>query len=158
MSAVLQSPSAKGKWRAFSTCGSHLTVVAIFYGTLTWVYFRPLTSYSVAGGRILTVMYTVVTPMLNPFIYSLRNKDVKGAQSSPWVARESWGLRASHRRAEETSPRPEQRAPGKCSVPRPGGLCVAIALRDPRRPIFPSGCKGKLGVARESPQGRRDLT
>ena len=79
ISAVLQSPSAKGKWRAFSTCGSHLTVVAIFYGTLTWVYFRPLTSYSVAGGRILTVMYTVVTPMLNPFIYSLRNKDVKGA-------------------------------------------------------------------------------
>ena len=79
ISAVLRSPSAKGKWRAFSTCGSHLTVVAIFYGTLTWVYFRPLTSYSVARGRILTVMYTVVIPMLNPFIYSLRNKDVKGA-------------------------------------------------------------------------------
>uniref|UniRef100_A0A8C3X551 Olfactory receptor n=1 Tax=Catagonus wagneri TaxID=51154 RepID=A0A8C3X551_9CETA len=79
ISAVLQSPSAKGRWRAFSTCGSHLTVVALFYGTLTWVYFRPLPSYSVATGRILTVMYTVVTPMLNPFIYSLRNGDVKGA-------------------------------------------------------------------------------
>nr|XP_010982699.2 olfactory receptor 1Q1 [Camelus dromedarius] len=77
--AVLQSPSAKGKWRAFSTCSSHLTVVAIFYGTLSWVYFRPLASYSVATGRILMVMYTVVTPMLNPFIYSLRNGDVKGA-------------------------------------------------------------------------------
>ncbi|XP_049629759.1 olfactory receptor 1Q1 [Suncus etruscus] len=79
ISVVLRSPSAKGKWRAFSTCGSHLTVVAIFYGTLTWVYFRPLSSYSVTTGRILTVMYTVVTPMMNPFIYSLRNGDIKGA-------------------------------------------------------------------------------
>nr|XP_004662760.2 olfactory receptor 1Q1 [Jaculus jaculus] len=79
ISVVLRIPSAKGKWRAFSTCGSHLTVVAIFYGTLTWVYFRPLSSYSVTNGRIVTVMYTVVTPMLNPFIYSLRNGDVKEA-------------------------------------------------------------------------------
>ncbi|XP_007540015.1 olfactory receptor 1Q1 [Erinaceus europaeus] len=79
ISVVFHSPSAKGKWKAFSTCGSHLTVVSIFYGTLTWVYFWPLTSYSVTRGRILTVMYTVVTPMLNPFIYSLRNEDIKGA-------------------------------------------------------------------------------
>ncbi|XP_006865772.1 PREDICTED: olfactory receptor 1Q1-like [Chrysochloris asiatica] len=79
ISAVLQIPSSNGKWKAFSTCGSHLTVVAMFYGTLTWVYFRPLSSYSVVKGRIVTVMYTVVTPMLNPFIYSLRNGDVKGA-------------------------------------------------------------------------------
>ncbi|EDL93110.1 olfactory receptor 420 (predicted) [Rattus norvegicus] len=79
ISAVLQIPSANGKWRSFSTCGSHLTVVAIFYGTLTWVYFRPFSSYSVAKSRIVTVMYTVVTPMLNPFIYSLRNGDVKKA-------------------------------------------------------------------------------
>ncbi|XP_006890798.1 PREDICTED: olfactory receptor 1Q1-like [Elephantulus edwardii] len=79
ITAVLRIPSANGKWKAFSTCGSHLTVVAIFYGTLTWVYFRPLSSYSVAQARIVTVMYTVVTPMLNPFIYSLRNGDVKGA-------------------------------------------------------------------------------
>ncbi|XP_055994533.1 olfactory receptor 1Q1-like [Sorex fumeus] len=86
ISVVLRSPSAKGKWRAFSTCGSHLTVVAIFYGTLTWVYFRPLSSYSVTTGRILTVMYTVVTPMMNPFIYSLRNGDIKGAFKK-WVNR-----------------------------------------------------------------------
>uniref|UniRef100_A0A8C8Y849 Olfactory receptor n=1 Tax=Prolemur simus TaxID=1328070 RepID=A0A8C8Y849_PROSS len=79
ISVVLRIPSAKGKWRAFSTCGSHITVVAVFYGTLTWVYFRPLSSYSVTKGRIVTVMYTVVTPMVNPFIYSLRNGDVKGA-------------------------------------------------------------------------------
>ncbi|XP_062937606.1 olfactory receptor 1Q1 [Cynocephalus volans] len=86
ISAVLRIPSAKGKWRAFSTCGSHFTVVAIFYGTLTWVYFRPLSSYSVTKGRIVTVVYTVVTPMLNPFIYSLRNKDVKGAFRK-WMSR-----------------------------------------------------------------------
>ncbi|XP_004648720.1 olfactory receptor 1Q1 [Octodon degus] len=79
ISVVLRIPSAKGKQRTFSTCGSHLTVVAIFYGTLTWVYFRPLSSYSVTTGRIVTVMYTVVTPMLNPFIYSFRNGDVKDA-------------------------------------------------------------------------------
>ncbi|KAM6170001.1 olfactory receptor 1Q1-like [Rhynchocyon petersi] len=79
ISAVLQIPSVNGKWKAFSTCGSHLTVVAIFYGTLTWVYFRPLSTYSVSKARIVTVMYTVVTPMLNPFIYSLRSRDVKGA-------------------------------------------------------------------------------
>ncbi|ELK24615.1 PREDICTED: olfactory receptor 1Q1 [Myotis davidii] len=90
ISVVLRSPSDKGKWRAFSTCGSHLTVVAIFYGTLTWVYFQPITSYSVAKGRILTVMHTVVTPMMNPFIYSLRNGDVKRAfrkwRSRSWIS------------------------------------------------------------------------
>ncbi|KAK1334214.1 hypothetical protein QTO34_005214 [Cnephaeus nilssonii] len=90
ISVVLRSPSAKGKWRAFSTCGSHLTVVAIFYGTLTWVYFQPITSYSVAKGRILTVMHTVVTPMMNPFIYSLRNGDVERAfrkwRSRSWIS------------------------------------------------------------------------
>ncbi|XP_055455707.1 olfactory receptor 1Q1-like [Psammomys obesus] len=86
ISAVLRIPSANGKQRSFSTCGSHLTVVAIFYGTLTWVYFRPLSSYSVTNGRIVTVMYTVVTPMLNPFIYSLRNGEVKEAFRK-WVRR-----------------------------------------------------------------------
>ncbi|XP_012313618.2 olfactory receptor 1Q1 [Aotus nancymaae] len=83
---VLRMPSAKDKWKAFSTCGSHLTVVAIFYGTLSWVYFRPLSGYSVTKGRIVTLMYTVVTPMLNPFIYSLRNGDVKGAFMK-WMSR-----------------------------------------------------------------------
>ncbi|KAM9207460.1 LOW QUALITY PROTEIN: olfactory receptor 1Q1-like [Dugong dugon] len=83
---VLRIPSANGRWKAFSTCGSHLTVVAIFYGTLTWVCFQPLSSYSVANSRIVTVTYTVVTPMLNPFIYTLRNGDVKGAFRQ-WTSR-----------------------------------------------------------------------
>ncbi|XP_004423816.1 PREDICTED: olfactory receptor 1L4-like [Ceratotherium simum simum] len=74
---VLRIPSAAGKWKAFSTCGSHLTVVVLFYGSVIYVYFRPLSMYSVLKDRFATLMYTVVTPMLNPFIYSLRNKDMK---------------------------------------------------------------------------------
>ncbi|ELW48513.1 olfactory receptor 1L4 [Tupaia chinensis] len=74
---VLRIPSVAGKWKAFSTCGSHLTVVVLFYGSVIYVYFRPLSMYSVVKDRVATVMYTIVTPMLNPFIYSLRNKDMK---------------------------------------------------------------------------------
>ncbi|XP_051829700.1 olfactory receptor 1L4-like [Antechinus flavipes] len=75
--AILKIPSASGKWKTFSTCGSHLTIVVLFYGSAIYVYFRPLSSYSVVKDRVATVMYTVVTPMVNPFIYSLRNKDMK---------------------------------------------------------------------------------
>ncbi|XP_075384353.1 olfactory receptor 1f45-like [Tenrec ecaudatus] len=78
-SAVLRVPSTKGKWKAFSTCGSHLAVVSIFYGTIFAVYFNPSSSHSAENDIAATVMYTVVTPMLNPFIYSLRNKDMKEA-------------------------------------------------------------------------------
>ncbi|XP_047625239.1 olfactory receptor 1L3-like [Phacochoerus africanus] len=74
--AVLKIPSAAGKRKAFSTCSSHLTVVTLFYGSISYVYFQPLSSYSVKD-RIATVIYTVLTSMLNPFIYSLRNKDMK---------------------------------------------------------------------------------
>ncbi|XP_012410136.2 olfactory receptor 1361-like [Trichechus manatus latirostris] len=78
-SAVLRVPSTKGKWKAFSTCGSHLTVVSLFYGTIIAVYFNPSSSHSAKKDIADAVMYTVVTPMLNPFIYNLRNKDMKGA-------------------------------------------------------------------------------
>lgn len=74
---VLRIPSTAGKRKAFSTCGSHLTVVILFYGSVIYVYFRPLSMYSVVKDRVATVVYTVVIPMLNPFIYSLRNKDMK---------------------------------------------------------------------------------
>ncbi|XP_006874057.1 PREDICTED: olfactory receptor 1361-like [Chrysochloris asiatica] len=77
--AVLRVPSTKGKWKAFSTCGSHLAVVSLFYGTIIAVYLNPSSSHSAETDTTATVMYTVVTPMLNPFIYSLRNKDLKGA-------------------------------------------------------------------------------
>ncbi|XP_075384180.1 olfactory receptor 1F1-like [Tenrec ecaudatus] len=78
-SAVLRVPSAKGKWKAFSTCSSHLAVVSLFYGTIIAVYFNPSSSHSAEKDTITSIMYTVVTPMLNPFIYSLRNKDMKEA-------------------------------------------------------------------------------
>ncbi|XP_008541260.2 olfactory receptor 1A1-like [Equus przewalskii] len=77
-STVLRVPSTKGVLKAFSTCGSHLTVVSLYYGTVMGMYFRPLTSYSLKDA-LITVMYMAVTPMLNPFIYSLRNRDMKAA-------------------------------------------------------------------------------
>nr|XP_014696083.1 olfactory receptor 1L4-like [Equus asinus] len=77
--AVLRVPSGRGRYKVFSTCGSHLTVVALFYGTAISVYIRPSSTYSVTKDRVVTVIYTVVIPMLNPFIYSLRNKDIKQA-------------------------------------------------------------------------------
>ncbi|XP_036117722.1 olfactory receptor 1L3-like [Molossus molossus] len=74
--AILNIPSAAGKRKASSTCSSHLTVVTLFYGSISYVYFQPLSSYTVKD-RIATIIYTVLTSMLNPFIYSLRNKDMK---------------------------------------------------------------------------------
>ncbi|XP_060108313.1 olfactory receptor 1L6-like [Heteronotia binoei] len=76
---VLRVPSVSGKLKAFSTCGSHLTVVTLFYGSIVWVYFRPLSGYTAVKDRVAAVMYTVITPMLNPFIYSLRNRDMHNA-------------------------------------------------------------------------------
>ncbi|XP_077180551.1 olfactory receptor 1L4-like [Paroedura picta] len=76
---VLRVPSAQGRSKAFQTCASHLTVVILFYSSAIGVYFRPLSSYSGDKDKVATVIYTVVTPMLNPFIYSLRNKDMKDA-------------------------------------------------------------------------------
>ncbi|XP_073908727.1 olfactory receptor 1N1-like [Castor canadensis] len=74
----LRIPSVGGKQKLFSTCGSHLTVVTLFYGTVFLVYFQPSSSYSADTGMVASIVYTIVTPMLNPFIYSLRNKHMKG--------------------------------------------------------------------------------
>ncbi|XP_016059433.1 PREDICTED: olfactory receptor 1019-like [Miniopterus natalensis] len=79
LATILRMKSAAGRRRAFSTCASHLTAVALFFGTLLFMYFRPSSSYSLDTDKIASVFYTVVIPMLNPLIYSLRNKDVKGA-------------------------------------------------------------------------------
>ncbi|XP_021547267.1 olfactory receptor 1J4-like [Neomonachus schauinslandi] len=76
---VLRIPSTKGLFKAFSTCGSHLFVVSLYYGTLAGVYFFSPSWDCSDKDIIASVMYTVVTPMLNPFIYSLRNKDIKQA-------------------------------------------------------------------------------
>ncbi|XP_020007187.1 olfactory receptor 1A1-like [Castor canadensis] len=87
-STVLQVPSTKGTLKAFNTCSSHLTVVSLYYGTVMGMYFRPLNNYSLKDA-VITVMYTAVTPMLNPFIYSLRNRDMKAALGKLFHSRTS---------------------------------------------------------------------
>ncbi|XP_006873544.1 PREDICTED: olfactory receptor 1F1-like [Chrysochloris asiatica] len=77
-SNVLKLPSVHGIRKALSTCGSHITVVSLFYGAILGIYMRPSSSYSVQD-TVATVIFTVVTPLVNPFIYSLRNRDMKGA-------------------------------------------------------------------------------
>ncbi|XP_072486398.1 olfactory receptor 1J4-like [Notamacropus eugenii] len=79
LATVLKIPSAKGIFKALSTCGSHLSVVSLYYGTIIGQYFLPSSSNSNIKDIIFSIMYTMVTPMLNPFIYSLRNRDINGA-------------------------------------------------------------------------------
>ncbi|XP_044522433.1 olfactory receptor 13H1-like [Gracilinanus agilis] len=79
LGAVLKMRSAEGRKKAFSTCSSHLTVVVLFYGTAISMYMMPQDKASRDRDKIISMLYGVVTPMLNPLIYSLRNKDVKGA-------------------------------------------------------------------------------
>ncbi|XP_027404676.1 olfactory receptor 7A17-like [Bos indicus x Bos taurus] len=79
VSSIRGISSAQGKYRAFSTCASHLLVVSLFYCTILGVYLNPADAHYSHSSAIASVMYTVVTPMLNPFIYSLRNKDIKEA-------------------------------------------------------------------------------
>ncbi|XP_077627720.1 olfactory receptor 7C2 [Crocuta crocuta] len=78
-SSILKISSARGKYKAFSTCGSHLSVVSLFYGTGLGVYLSSAATSSSRSSLVASVMYTIVTPMLNPFIYSLRNRDIKRA-------------------------------------------------------------------------------
>ncbi|XP_037706046.1 olfactory receptor 12-like [Choloepus didactylus] len=76
---VLKMRSAAGRRKVFSTCGSHLTAVSLFYGTAFVIYAQPGGVDSLEQGKIMSISYTLVIPMLNPLIYSLRNKDVKEA-------------------------------------------------------------------------------
>ncbi|XP_016851318.1 olfactory receptor 11L1 [Anolis carolinensis] len=76
---IVKIPSASGKKKTFSTCGSHLVVVVIYYGTMMSMYIRPSASLSSELNKVVSVFYTVVTPLLNPIIYSLRNNDFKEA-------------------------------------------------------------------------------
>ncbi|XP_074854711.1 olfactory receptor 5W2-like [Carettochelys insculpta] len=79
VSTILQIRSAEGRRKAFSTCTCHLTVVVIFYGTQLFMYLRPSSSYSMETDKIASLFYTLMIPMLNPLIYSLRNREVKDA-------------------------------------------------------------------------------
>ena len=79
VSSIRRITSTQGKYKAFSTCASHLSVVSLFFSTSLGVYFSSAATHSSHSSATASMMYTVVTPMLNPFIYSLRNKDIKGA-------------------------------------------------------------------------------
>ncbi|NP_666776.1 olfactory receptor 837 [Mus musculus] len=79
VSTVLKMPSSEGKYKAFSTCGSHLSVVSLFYGTGFGVYITSVVIDSPKEIAIASVMYSIVPPMLNPFVYSLKNRDMKEA-------------------------------------------------------------------------------
>ncbi|XP_074083938.1 olfactory receptor 5J3-like [Macrotis lagotis] len=77
--AILRIRSASGRHKAFSTCASHLTTVTLLYGSISFSYIQPSSQYSLEQEKVVSVFYTMVIPMLNPLIYSLRNKDVKDA-------------------------------------------------------------------------------
>ncbi|XP_003464312.3 olfactory receptor 5B2-like [Cavia porcellus] len=76
---ILRMRSSEGHWKALSTCASHLTAVSIFYGTVIFMYLQPSSSHSMDTDKVASVFYTMVIPMLNPLVYSLRNKEVKNA-------------------------------------------------------------------------------
>ncbi|XP_054848865.1 olfactory receptor 13D1-like [Eublepharis macularius] len=77
--AILRISSADGKRKAFSTCSAHITVVTIYYGSGMFTYMKPQSGYSTEMDKLISLFYSVINPMLNPIIYSLRNKDVKEA-------------------------------------------------------------------------------
>ncbi|XP_021008074.1 olfactory receptor 5A1 [Mus caroli] len=79
VSAVLKIHSVRGRWKAFNTCASHLMAVTMLFGTALFMYLRPSSSYSFSRDKVVSVFYSLVIPMLNPLIYSLRNKEIKDA-------------------------------------------------------------------------------
>nr|XP_008510102.1 PREDICTED: olfactory receptor 5A2-like [Equus przewalskii] len=79
VTAVVKISSARGRTKAFSTCGSHLTAVTLFYGSGLFMYMRPSSSYSLNRDKVVSVFYALVIPMVNPIMYSLRNKEIKSA-------------------------------------------------------------------------------
>ncbi|XP_037377862.1 olfactory receptor 491-like [Talpa occidentalis] len=87
LTTILKMRSTEGRHKAFSTCTSHLTAVTLYYGTITFIYVLPKSVYTTHQNKIISVFYTVVIPMLNPLIYSLRNKDVKEALRKATVRR-----------------------------------------------------------------------
>ncbi|XP_004712511.1 olfactory receptor 13J1-like [Echinops telfairi] len=88
---ILRVPSGAGRRKAFSTCSAHLTVVVLFYGAVIYTYMKPKTKQADVSDEVFTVLYAVVTPMLNPVIYSLRNREVKEAARKVW--NRSWTSR-----------------------------------------------------------------
>ncbi|XP_047411769.1 olfactory receptor 10K2 [Sciurus carolinensis] len=77
--AIIQFPSTLGRYKAFSTCASHLIIVIVHYGCASFIYLRPKSNYSSSQDALISVSYTILTPLFNPMIYSLRNKEFKSA-------------------------------------------------------------------------------
>ncbi|KAM9294531.1 olfactory receptor 6N2-like [Gastrophryne carolinensis] len=77
LSTVFKIKTTEGREKAFSTCGAHLTVVFLFFGSVSFIYVRPMKTHSPSYDRIMAVMYSVLTPMCNPIIYSLRNREIR---------------------------------------------------------------------------------
>ncbi|MEE6514410.1 hypothetical protein FKM82_022479 [Ascaphus truei] len=85
---IMKIRSTEGRQKAFSTCASHLTVVVLYYGSTIFNYVRPISTYSLGKDRLISVLYSVVTPMLNPLIYTLKNEDVKRAMGRQFSNRQ----------------------------------------------------------------------
>ncbi|XP_047608944.1 putative olfactory receptor 8G3 [Phacochoerus africanus] len=85
LSSILQIHSTEGRSKAFSTCSSHISAVAVFFGSAAFMYLQPSSVSSMDQGKVSSVFYTCIVPMLNPVIYSLRNKDVKFALKKFWT-------------------------------------------------------------------------
>ncbi|XP_038598336.1 olfactory receptor 7G3-like, partial [Tachyglossus aculeatus] len=134
-STILRIPSARGRYKTFSTCGSHLSVVSLFSGTGTGVYFGPRSPHTARKESITSVMYSVVTPMLNPFIYSLRNKDMKGALRK-FLNRKSAFFQRSHINCSRSSPPQSSSPEGTEEV---DGVCKAYCPTD-----LKTTCTGEL--------------
>ncbi|NXS23283.1 O1020 protein, partial [Mystacornis crossleyi] len=77
LAAVLRIRSAAGRHKALSTCASHLGAVALYYGSAIPTYLRPVASHSLEQDKVVSLLYSVAVPMLNPFVYSLRNGDLR---------------------------------------------------------------------------------
>ncbi|NWY94384.1 OR6Y1 protein, partial [Loxia curvirostra] len=84
---VMKIPSSQGRQKAFSTCSSHLTVVILFYSTTLFTYAHPKLMYTYRANKLVSVLYTVVVPLLNPLIYCLRNKEVRVAMRKTFTCR-----------------------------------------------------------------------
>lgn len=90
INTIFRMPSSDGRQKAFSTCSSHIIVVTLFYGSTSLTHFQPKSSYSPGTRQLLSLSYTVFTPMLNPLIYSLRNKEMRAALNRLLSRKRKW--------------------------------------------------------------------
>nr|XP_027779251.1 putative olfactory receptor 8G3 pseudogene [Marmota flaviventris] len=98
IASILRIRSTEGRAKAFSTCSSHISAVALFFGSAAFMYLQPSAVSSMDQGKVSSVFYTTVVPVLNPLIYSLRNKDVKSALKKCWIEQKIFIMNRSNRR------------------------------------------------------------